>query len=177
MGRYRLRHALLIPSLISLTRLPLAGLFVMAVDTPSVALFLLVLAGGSDMLDGWLARRLGQATATGAVIDGITDKAFMATVVVCLVVRGPLEPWGALQLATRELGELPLVLWWATHHDKRRARAEDPKANALGKLCTTVQFIAVLAALLNYAWLPWALAASAFLGLLAAARYWRRELA
>lgn len=177
MGRYRLEHAFLLPSLISLTRVPLAALFVLSIDVPSLALLLLALAGLSDVLDGWLARRSGQATATGAVIDGITDKLFMATVVVCLVVRGPLDPWGAVQLATRELGELPLVLWWALHHDKRRARAEDPKANALGKLCTTVQFVAVLAALFNYDWLDWALGASALLGILAAGRYWMRELA
>lgn len=176
MGQYRLRHALLVPSLVSLTRLPLAAMFVIVAAQPYAALGLLVVAAGTDMLDGWYARRFGQATATGAVIDGLTDKAFMATVVVTLVLADKVSVWGAVQLATRELGEFPLVAWWALHRDRRQARAEDPKANAVGKLCTIFQFGAVAGALTDAVWESAALAASALMGCLAAFRYWRREL-
>lgn len=176
MGQYRLRHALLVPSLVSWLRLPLAALFVLAAGAPRVALALLVGAAATDMVDGWYARRFGQATATGAVIDGLTDKVFMATVVITLIVYDKVSLLGALQLATRELGELPLVIWWALHRDRRQARAEDPKANAIGKLCTVFQFAAVAGALTDAGWNHIALAASALMGCLAAWKYWQREL-
>lgn len=176
MGQYRLRHAFLVPSLVSWLRLPLAALFVLAADSAGLALALLIVAAATDMVDGWYARRFRQATATGAVIDGLTDKAFMATVVVTLIAHDKVSWLGALQLATRELGELPLVLWWALHRDRRQARAEDPKANAIGKLCTIFQFAAVTGALTAASWQHLALGASALMGCLAAWKYWQREL-
>jgi cardiolipin synthase len=176
MGQYRLRHAFLVPSLVSWLRLPLAALFVLAANNAPAALSLLVVAAITDMIDGWYARRFRQATATGAVIDGLTDKAFMATVVITLIAHAKVSPFGALQLATRELGELPLVLWWALHRDRRQARAEDPKANAVGKLCTIFQFVAVVGALTDARWKDLALGAAALMGCLAAWKYWQREL-
>ena len=176
MGQYRLRHALLVPSLVSWLRLPLAALFVGAANTPALALGLLVAAAATDMIDGWYARRFRQATATGAVIDGFTDKAFMATVVITLIANDKVDLLGALQLATRELGEFPLVVWWALHRDRRQARAEDPKANVVGKLCTIFQFAAVTGLLTDASWRPFALGASALMGCLAAWKYWQREL-
>lgn len=176
MGQYRLKHAFLVPSLVSWLRLPLAALFVLTADNPRAALALLVLAAVTDMVDGWYARRFRQATATGAVIDGLTDKAFMATVVITLIAHEHVSAFGALQLATRELGEFPLVIWWTLHRDRRQARAEDPKANVVGKLCTICQFAAVAGALTDAGWTSLALGASALMGCLAAWRYWQREL-
>ncbi|HEU5073307.1 MAG TPA: CDP-alcohol phosphatidyltransferase family protein [Polyangiaceae bacterium] len=176
MGQYRLKHAFLVPSLVSWLRLPLAALFVLNAENAQAALALLVVAAGTDMVDGWYARRFQQATATGAVIDGLTDKAFMATVVITLVAHQNVSVLGALQLATRELGEFPLVIWWALHRDRRQARAEDPKANVVGKLCTIFQFAAVAGALASASWTSLALGASALMGCVAAWRYWQREL-
>lgn len=122
MGRYRGRDLLLAPSLLSFVRIPLAAAFVGLVHQPPWALGVLVLAGITDVLDGHLARRLGQATPTGAVVDGVLDKFFAAVVIGGLILHGQL-PWAAaVLLATRELGELPLVAWWALHEDGRRAR-------------------------------------------------------
>jgi phosphatidylglycerophosphate synthase len=128
------------------------------------------------VLDGHLARRLGQATPTGAVVDGVLDKLFAAVVIGGLIAQGRL-PWlAAALLATRELGELPLVAWWALHEDGRRARAEDPRANWLGKAATVCQFLAVAALLIqgepSYFWL----ALTAIMGAASAVAYWRREL-
>jgi len=175
-GRYRARDLLLAPSLASLTRLPLGVAFVLLRDHPSWALVVLVLAGLSDVLDGHLARRLGQATPTGAVVDGVVDKLFAAAVIGGLLAQGQL-PWlAAALLATRELGELPLVVWWAVHEDGRRARAEDPKANWLGKLATVCQFATIADLLVRGRLSGLGLAISALMGAVAAVGYWRREL-
>jgi phosphatidylglycerophosphate synthase len=83
MGAYRARDLLRVPSLLSLARLPLAAAFVLLVDRPPVLVLVLVAAGVTDVLDGWYARRFDQVTATGAVVDPITDKLFVLTVVGC----------------------------------------------------------------------------------------------
>lgn len=93
----------------SLARVPLAIAFPFAPSAP-IAFAILVASGLTDVADGWYARRYGQVTATGAVVDPITDKLFVATVVITLLVRSKLAWWSLLLLGTRELGELPLVI-------------------------------------------------------------------
>jgi CDP-diacylglycerol--glycerol-3-phosphate 3-phosphatidyltransferase/cardiolipin synthase len=176
MGAYQARHLLLAPNLISLVRLPLACAFPFVADRPPAALTVLAVAGVSDVLDGWLARTRGQVTATGAVVDGVTDKLFVAAVAVTLVVSGHL-PWiGIVLLATRELGELPLVAWWALSSHGRRKRAEEQRANWLGKIATGFQVATVIAAIVGHPARDPLLGLTAIVGLVAGASYWRRAL-
>lgn len=176
MGRYRASDLLLPPSLISLARVPLALCFAWASGHPFVQLVVLALAGASDVADGWWARRHGQVTATGAVVDPITDKLFVLTVVLSLVFSNRLEAWSIALLATREIGEAPLVLWWTLSQDRRRARAEQPMANLPGKAATVLQFATVAHALFGGRYLDPLLYATALAGGLAALSYWLREL-
>jgi cardiolipin synthase (CMP-forming) len=175
MGRYRARDLLLLPSLVSFLRLPLAVLFVRVVDEPELALATLMASAATDVVDGFLARKLGQATATGAVIDAVFDKVFAATVIATLIVESRLAWPMALLLGTREIGELPLVLWWMLRRDRRQARAEDPRANWLGKAVTVLQFASVAAVLKGSALELPVLAATAVTGVFASVFYWKRE--
>lgn len=176
MGRYRARDLLLPPSVVSLCRVPMAFAFPWVASDPWLALGLLAAAGASDVLDGYLARRLGQATATGAVVDGVTDKLFMLSVVGTLLVTDKLPLWGVLLLGARDLGEAPLVVWWMLSPPQRKIRAEDPKANVPGKVATVLQFAAVVASILRSPSLVPLLACAGIVGLGAAVSYWRREL-
>jgi phosphatidylglycerophosphate synthase len=176
MGRYQARHLLLVPSVLSLARVPLAAGFVFALNRPYLELAILATAGLTDILDGWYARRYRQVTATGAVVDPITDKIFVATVVGALLASNRLSPLALLLLATREIGELPLVLWWAFSLERRRARAEQPMANYLGKLATLLQFATVACALFRASITAHLLIAAAISGAIAAIAYWKREL-
>ncbi len=174
-ARYRARDLVRVPSLLSLARLPLAIAFPFA-TTAAAGFAILVASGVTDVLDGWYARRYRQVTAMGAVLDPITDKLFVATVVVTFLVRAKLSWLALLLLGTRELGELPLVLWLALSHRARRARVEQPAANVPGKLATALQFGTVSAALFDapYVW-AW-VAATAVMGTVAAVTYWRKFL-
>ena len=176
MGDYQIRDLLRGPSLVSLVRLPLAGLFVAVSDRPEAASAVMLASGISDVIDGFWARHFDRATPTGAVVDGAADKAFAATVVVTLLVQGRLDPWGAIALGVREALELPLVVWWGTHRAQRKARAEDPQANWMGKAATVLQFAAVVATLYQSPLAAPLLMVTFALGVLAAARYWQREL-
>jgi CDP-diacylglycerol--glycerol-3-phosphate 3-phosphatidyltransferase len=173
--QYRLRDLWLPPSLLSLLKIPLAIAFPWVVDRPLVAIAVLTVAGVSDVLDGWLARRYGWVTATGCAIDPITDKLFVLVVVVTLIVRGILEPWAFFLLSTREIGELPLVAWLLKSHAARRRRSEHPKANWAGKVATVLQFVTVAWALLQLRYVELGLAATAIAGAFSAFSYSRRE--
>ncbi len=175
-GQYSARHILQTPSLISLTRLVFAAVFPWASSAPASALIVLALAAVSDVVDGWVARRYGLVSATGAVVDGITDKVFALTVVVTLLQQGR-APWFTLALlGTREIGELPLVVWLAASRSARHARTVNAKANALGKAATVMQFVTVAAMLWGVSHWGLLLGATAAIGGVAAVSYWLREL-
>jgi CDP-diacylglycerol--glycerol-3-phosphate 3-phosphatidyltransferase len=177
-GRFRARDLLLVPGLLSLARVPLGIAFIFVVDTPWAAFLILVLASSSDVLDGWYARRYKQVTPTGAVIDPVTDKLFVLSVVVSLWLHRHLSLLGVLLLSTREMGELPLVFWFVVSQRVRRVRATKASANAPGKAVTTLQFVTIAAALFHMP-MPMVdalLYATAGAGVIAALAYWIREV-
>jgi CDP-diacylglycerol--glycerol-3-phosphate 3-phosphatidyltransferase/cardiolipin synthase len=176
MGRLRWSDALLPPSLISLTRLPLAAAFIAAFDRPWPTLLVLAGAGLSDVLDGWWARRHGQVTPTGAVIDPIADKVFVAAVLLTLLDSDRLPLWGLFALAARDIGELPLVGWTLASRSRRKRRAERASANVAGKAVTVLQFVTIAALLLKAGVATHLLIATGIAGILAALLYARREL-
>lgn len=172
----RLRPLLSAPGLLSLSRIPLAACFALLVEVPAAAFAVLLIAGITDVLDGWLARRLGIVSPTGAVLDPITDKLFVLTVVVTLVVTDKLSVVDVLWLSTRELGELPLVVWFVLNRRARAARADHPSANLPGKLATLLQFVAIGWALFHGPHLGLWIGLVASAGVVAAVSYWRRAL-
>ncbi len=176
MGVYRARDLIRVPGLLSLSRLPLAVAFPFAVERPLAALALLCAAGFSDMVDGWYARKFGQVTPTGVALDPITDKLFVLTVAITLVRGGRLSAIDVLLLSTREVAELPLVLWIAVSTRARSRREAHPAANAPGKLATVFQFATATAALFRLTQLRWMIVATAITGAFAATTYWLREL-
>jgi cardiolipin synthase len=171
---YRLRDLLNVPGLLSLSRIPLAAAFPLLLERPAAALAVLVIAGATDLLDGWVARRYGLVTATGAALDGVTDKLFITTVAVTLVVSGRLPLEVVLLLSTREIGEAPLVAWFVLSPRARARRAEHPSANALGKIATTLQFVAVAFAIARATAFGPLVIATAAAGAVAAISYWIR---
>lgn len=94
-----------VPNLITLARLcavPLA--FWLVLDGLMAAAFgLFVLAGASDAVDGWLARRSGGASRLGAILDPVADKALIVTMYVTLAAVGVLPGWLATLVVFRDL--------------------------------------------------------------------------
>jgi CDP-diacylglycerol--glycerol-3-phosphate 3-phosphatidyltransferase/cardiolipin synthase len=174
--RYHASDLVTVPGLLSLLRLPLAVLFVLVLDEPWAAITVLAVAGLSDVVDGWYARKFGLISATGAALDPITDKSFAITVAVALVLRGKLSLGQTLLINVRELGELPLVLWILASHRARLRRVDHASANIPGKIATVLQFGAIGSALFGLRETNLWVGATAILGIVAAATYWRREL-
>lgn len=175
MHEHRTDQLLGLPNLLSVARVPLAVAFPVASGNALLALGVVGLAGLTDVLDGWAARKLGQATDVGALVDGVTDKIFAVSVLGTLVATKRLTPAGALVLATRELVELPLAIHLATSTRARRSSV-DRRATRFGKLATFFEFATIAAVLTRAKGRTALLAATAVCGAAAAVGYWRREL-
>ncbi|HKV73777.1 MAG TPA: CDP-alcohol phosphatidyltransferase family protein [Gemmatimonadales bacterium] len=74
--REQARPGFSVADALTLIRLPLAAGFVIFPET-EVRLVILVVAGVTDLLDGFIARRFG-GSRLGAFLDPVTDKLFMA---------------------------------------------------------------------------------------------------
>jgi len=171
-ARYAWRDLFNVPSLVSLLRAPLALAFVFLAARPAFALGVLGLAGLTDVLDGWYARRYAQCTATGALVDGITDKVFALAVAGTLWYAERLSVLDLLLLGARDLCELAVTSWVVLRRD-RHALHEEQRANALGKLTTCAQFLVVSLALFEVRHFE-VCVATGVLGVLTAASYARR---
>jgi len=58
----------------------------------------------TDLIDGYLARRLDQQTVVGTVIDPMADKALMTISVVALAMQGGIPVWLAGLILARDVG-------------------------------------------------------------------------
>jgi phosphatidylglycerophosphate synthase len=171
---YRKHDLVALPNILSAARIPLALAFPFVREKES-AIAIIGAAGVTDLLDGFAARKLGQASPVGAAIDGFADKAFSVTLLGTLVARRVLSPASALLLATREILELPLairVLW----SEKARAVNIDRGANGWGKLATTLEMGAVVASLARARIAKPMVIAAGIAGAVAGFSHWLREL-
>lgn len=132
-----------IPNAVSFLRLPLAVLFIVT-DSPWTRALIIVTAAITDGLDGWLARRLGQQTEAGQLVDPITDKLFVLAAMANMTVRGELRPWMVVLLLARDLYTSFAFLIIKAMEWRVRF-----KARFTGKTVTVLQFSALITALLR----------------------------
>jgi cardiolipin synthase (CMP-forming) len=95
-----------VPNLVTLVRLALLPVFLwllFAQDDRASAAFLLGFLGATDWVDGYLARRLGQVTDVGKVLDPVADRILLVTAIVALMIDGAVPMWVALAALAREL--------------------------------------------------------------------------
>ena len=120
---------------------------------PAVALFAGMAA--TDRLDGSLARRRGQVTRLGTLLDPVADKLLVSLSLVLLAVPrfapGGFAIWWSVPLGVflKDLGVVIGVAVVARKNGRVEIHASRP-----GKLSTTIQLALVLATLLALIWNP-----------------------
>jgi cardiolipin synthase len=94
-----------VPNALSLARLFGVPLFLwlILIDQDWWALGVLVIAGGTDWLDGKLARMLNQTSKLGTVLDPLADRLYIFATLVGLTIRGVVPVWLAALLVLREV--------------------------------------------------------------------------
>ncbi|HEV3043544.1 MAG TPA: CDP-alcohol phosphatidyltransferase family protein [Roseiarcus sp.] len=101
-----------LPNLITLARLLLAPLAVLMIVSqrfmPAFAIF--VVAGLSDAVDGFIAKRFDLRTELGAYLDPLADKALLVSIYVTLAIVRELPPAIAIIVVSRDMMILIAVL-------------------------------------------------------------------
>jgi cardiolipin synthase len=99
-------RVLTVPNLLSILRLCLLPVFMWLLLGPErdgLAAVVLMVMGISDFLDGYLARKLGQTSKLGAVLDPVADRLYIVATVVGLGLREIIPLWLVLALPARDL--------------------------------------------------------------------------
>ena len=114
------------------------------------ASLLFIAASITDGLDGYLARRRGQITTMGMLLDPLADKLMVTAAYIALVAYNPhiVPPWIAVLVIGREF----LVSGLRTIATSEGFTIE---ASELGKLKTVIQIVSVVAAILEHGWRQW----------------------
>jgi cardiolipin synthase len=101
-----------IPNLITILRLILVPVVVVMINQGqwAAAFGLFALAGISDGVDGFIARRFNMRTEFGAYIDPLADKALLVSIYVTLSVVQVLPGWIAIVVVSRDLMILAAIL-------------------------------------------------------------------
>ena len=137
-----------IPNAVTLLRLallvPLCLLLLQGPDTAAV--LLLAVWASTDWVDGLLARRLGQASRTGEILDPIADRVGMAGVVLTLSLMD-LLPWAVLVIIL--VADLAMTVGAS-----RAALGGRIGVSVLGKLRTVVLMTSVSLLVAAAAWAP-----------------------
>ena len=94
-----------IPNLITLTRILAVPLLVWLIikGEMTAAFWVFVIAGVSDALDGFIAKRFGCVTKLGTYLDPIADKALLVSAYVTLGQAGHINTWLVILVVFRDV--------------------------------------------------------------------------
>ncbi len=115
-----------------------------------IASLCFILVSISDGIDGYLARRRGQITTMGMLLDPIADKLLITSAYVALVEFNPhvVKPWIVVVVIGREF----LVSGLRSIASTEGFTIE---ASDIGKLKTVIQIVSVVAVILDHGWHEW----------------------
>jgi len=97
----------------------------------------------SDLLDGFLARRLNQISEAGKIIDPLADKISVAAITLILIVLGKIPLWFALIVLIRDVLIFSFGLYLNKKKDVRLM------SNIPGKLAVFTIGLVLLLAIVN----------------------------
>jgi cardiolipin synthase len=94
-----------IPNLITLGRILLVPVMVWAIASGEmrIACLLFLVAGLSDAVDGFLAKRFNMTTELGAYLDPLADKAMIVSIYVSLGITGAIPRWLVILVVSRDI--------------------------------------------------------------------------
>lgn len=92
-----------LPTFLTLSRIVLIPVFVLTVyQHPLLGAIIFSIASITDFLDGYLARRSGEITKFGIILDPIADKFLVISALIVLVDMVRLPAWIAIVIIARE---------------------------------------------------------------------------
>jgi cardiolipin synthase len=125
-----------VPNIISMVRIALIVVFtwLLITEHDGWAIAALAAAGISDFFDGFLARRWGQVSKLGRVLDPTADRMLTIAVVLGLGARGIIPWWLVGVLFARDIVVGIALLWARSRH------VESPQVTMTGKWATALLY-------------------------------------
>ncbi|MBD1372172.1 CDP-alcohol phosphatidyltransferase family protein [Hazenella sp. IB182357] len=105
---------------------------------------IILLAGFTDIIDGYLARRNNQITTLGIMLDPLADKLMLIAVFCSFLITGKIGIWAAVALFFRDIA---MIIVAAFYHIKGKKTVP---ANLMGKLSTLMLYIVFFLLMFNY---------------------------
>ena len=143
--KLKLKH---IPNILSIIRILLVGVFICLffLDYPRnlpYALLVFILAGVTEVVDGFLARKFNWISNLGKVLDPLADKLMQCTVLICMLIKSLIPAWLVIPFILKEvlmlLGGLFIF----------RKRSVLVVSNVYGKATVVVFYIAIIFCILK----------------------------
>jgi CDP-diacylglycerol--glycerol-3-phosphate 3-phosphatidyltransferase len=152
-------------------------LFGVIITNEWLALAIFLIAAGTDLLDGYLARRWGQVTTIGTLLDPIADKLLISAALISLVQVNAVPAWMVILIVGREFAISGL-------RSIAAAEGYTIRASDLGKTKMVAQVTAISFLLLSIRhrqiatiayWMMWAVVLFAVLSAVGYFRkFWRK---
>ena len=95
-----------LPNILTLLRILLVPVVILSLREGQYvsALVLFLLAGITDGLDGWIAKRFDCVSQLGTILDPVADKLLISSTFVMLVLLGDIPFWLVLMVVCRDVG-------------------------------------------------------------------------
>lgn len=136
-----------IPNLITVGRIFMVPLVVWLIITGEMQLAVVtfVIAGISDALDGFLAKRFNWQTVLGAYLDPVADKALLVSIYIVLGINGHLPVWLVIAVVSRDVIIIgAILLSWIVGRPVQVHPLYISKANTLGQILLAALVLADL---------------------------------
>jgi CDP-diacylglycerol---glycerol-3-phosphate 3-phosphatidyltransferase len=142
------QDALNLPNLLTTARIVAIPFFVWLLDLPTPvrgfwACIVFTLAAVTDVLDGYLARKMGVVSVLGKFLDPLADKLIVMAALVWMVPMGRIPAWAVVVLLAREISVMGLRSVAASEGVVISAGQE-------GKTKTALQMMGIIVLLLGY---------------------------
>lgn len=140
-----------LPNLITIARMvavvPLVWLLMN--ERYAAGLIVALVAGASDAIDGYLAKRNGWESRVGGILDPLADKLLLLCSYIVLAAQGILPAWLVMMILARDV----IIIAGGLGFHYLVARVE-PEPTLISKLNTFFQILLVLAILVHLATIP-----------------------
>lgn len=145
---------MMVPNILTVFRLVLIPVywyvfFSQASHSMQQALCVLVLAGLTDIVDGYLARRYQWVTDVGTMLDPLADKLMMLAVVLSFVIDHRVSWYAAGVFMVRDVGMILSSVFFVS-----RGKKTVP-ATAWGKVTTVAYYVALVALMFEWPYAEW----------------------
>ena len=133
-----------VPNFLSTIRLLLACIFPFCREQEWI--WIIIAAGASDFLDGWIARKWDFSSWQGGLLDAIADKLFVLSVLVTFSLAGKFSAWWIPGIIARDLTVTAIALYALSC--RSWGAFKEMEAIYSGKLATAGQFLLFLTIML-----------------------------